>query len=147
MKMFQSIIIYIFFVGFIFSCGGGKVVDALQQTAQEFFVFDISKTWDISNKGSITQDGVDVTSQFSNFTLTFGNKTYSSSGGLNLWIDGTGTWDFADTETTSKIIVAGVPMDVSIVSGTMTLSFNLSNAAVGGRISSVTGSYIINVSQ
>ena len=147
MKKFKTTIINIFIIGLVFSCGGGKVIDALQQTAQEFFVFDISKTWDISNNGSITQDGVDVTSQFSDFTLTFGNKTYSSSGGINFWLDGSGTWDFADTETTSKIIVAGVPMDVSIVSGTMTLSFNLSNAAVGGRLSSVTGNYIINVSQ
>ena len=146
MKYLKHITIYLFFAGILFSCSS-SAPDVLQQTAQELFVLDISKTWDVSNKGSINQDGVDVTAQFSAFSINFGNKTYSSTGGLNLWLDGSGSWDFTDSETTSNIIVAGIPMDVTLNAGTLTLSFNLSNSAVGARVSSVTGNFIISVSQ
>jgi len=143
MKKFKSTIINILFIGLIFSCGGSD--DIIPQTAQEVFVIDISRSWNISNNGTITQDGVDITSQFPNFVVTFANKTYSSSGGFNLWLDGSGTWDFANSETTTEIVVDGVPMDVTLNSGSLTLSW--SNAAIGARISGVTDNFIINVSQ
>jgi len=125
------------------SCDKAEAVVDLLPTEQELFVIDISKNWNISNNGSITQDGVDITSQFPNFVVIFGNKTYSSSGGFNLWLDGSGTWDFANSETTTEIVVDGVPMDVTLNSSSLMLSW--SNAAIGGRMSSVTGNFIINV--
>ena len=125
------------------SCDKAEAVVDILPTEQELFVIDISKTWDISNQGSITKDGVDITSQFPDFTLTFGNKTYSSSGGLNLWLDGSGTWDFANAETTTPIILEGITMDVTLSSSSVALSFTLGSTPIGGRNSSVSGNYII----
>lgn len=129
-----------------FSCGKNDGIDN-QPTAQEQFISDISKTWDISNNGTITQDGVDVTSKFPDFKLTFGNKTYTSIGGLNLWLDGTGSWEFASSETTTEIIIDSITMSVTLTSSTITLTFTLSNSAIGGRTSSLSGNYVITVSQ
>ena len=129
------------------SCDNAEAVIDILPTEQELFVIDISRSWNISNNGSIVKDGVDITSQFPDFTLTFGNKTYISSGGLNLWLDGSGTWDFANAETTTQIILEGITMDVTLGSNSLALSFTLGSTLIGGRNSSVTGNYIITVSQ
>jgi len=149
MKKIKFSIIIIIATGFIFSCKSTaeEIIDLLP-TDQEIFVTNISKSWNVSNNGSITQDGVDITGQFSNFVLTFGNKTYTSTGGLNFWTDTTsGTWDFVDATSAAQITLSGIPMEVTATGTQLILSFSLSNAAVGGRISSVTGSFIITVSQ
>jgi len=42
----------------------------------------LAKTWDIGSNGSVIEDGLNVSDQFSNFIITFNKDfTYSSTGG------------------------------------------------------------------
>ncbi len=121
--------------------------DTLPPTQQETFTNTLtSSSWNIGQDGTVTRDNVDVTDQFAEFVVSFKDDfTYTSSGGGDLWPDGSGTWQFASESGISQIIVGGVEMSVNLASGQLNLSFNIADpeGAIQGRVANLTGEYII----
>lgn len=83
----------------------------------------LSKTWRVDPKfGSVTLDGIDITSQFTAFTLTittaFNYSTSNGSAAFDVWAL-SGSWSFAinaDGSQNDNIIIRDDGIEIKIVS-------------------------------
>jgi len=105
----------------------------------------------LSNQGkpwkavTITKDGVDVTSQFSGFMLTFGANTYSSTSGfVSVW-PASGVWQYYNEDPDTILRDDGVMIFLSPVTD-MNLTLIFTVADTGGRLAGISGEYIFLMS-
>jgi len=123
--------------------------DDLPISQREAFVEDLtSSPWNVGENGTVTRDNVDVSDQFVAFVLTFNEDfTYTSTGGGDLWPDGSGSWQFVSNTGIGEILVGGVEMSAVVSASQLALSFNIADpeGAVTGRVADLTGGYIIIV--
>ncbi len=120
------------------SCGGDDGPSPLDQRLEE-----LTATWSLN---SVTNDNLDVTSQFTGFTLTVtGNQTYSTTNGGNAW-PASGTFEVLQQNL--DILRRDDNVEVNIVSITDTalvLSFNVNS--VRGSAHGITGSFVFNLNK
>ena len=102
---------------------------------------ELSQTWVL---GTVTNDGNDVTSQFTGFSLTVDQFSFTTQNGGNAW-PGSGTYSFVENDLDRILRSDGVEMSVTgISSDDLTLSFQISTVS-GGRISGVNGSFVFSL--
>lgn len=96
--------------------------------------------WVLSNDG-VTKDGFDVTSQFADFKLTIGNKTYSTENDLSPVWEASGVWDFQNDNPNLVLRDGVTSITLSLSGGNLTMTFMADGASTGGRTKSVSGEY------
>ncbi len=120
-------------------CGGSE------SNPQEEQLKALTATWTLN---SVTNDGTDVSSQYSGFSLNANaEKTYSTINGGNAW-PANGTFDFADDSTTDRLL-RDDGVVISILSLTDTsLELNFSVSTVRGEANGsagITGNFTFNL--
>jgi hypothetical protein len=95
--------------------------------------------------GTITNDGLDVTTQFDGFTLTINtDRTFSTTGGNNPW-PASGTLEFTNAGLDQWLRSDGVEIAIqNATESTLVLSMT-QNSIANGRISGVTGQFVFSL--
>jgi hypothetical protein len=129
------------------ACSGSEPDPVVEKTEKEKVTEMITASgaaWTTSASSGITVDGVDVTEDlFENFSITFGDGTYTTTGTTPVW-QRSDTWSFKDD--TAKSIIRGDGKEVTItsVSATqlkLTLTWDQTTYEEGGRKRSIPGVY------
>src|SRR5690242_6333678 len=97
------------------SCGGGGGDDPTPPapTATETNTqFLSSGTWKMS---SVKVDGIDQSSLFKGFTLSFTSSSYSTTNGTPVW-PASGTWSFTNSDATTVTRNDGVVITITSIS-------------------------------
>ncbi|WP_200976114.1 hypothetical protein [Echinicola sp. 20G] len=134
----------------IFSCGGSDdptPSKTPEQIAIEKLAGDGSKTWIVTG-GSVTHNGQNETSDFTDFEITFSSsgssKSYATSNANQLF-DASGNWSFAGSNF-DKIILsgsqpaAGQEISFSGAGTNLRLEFNVPTPT-NGRVTALAGDY------
>lgn len=102
----------------------------------------LSATWSVSQAEN---DGSDVTSQYSGFTLTVDQLNYTTQNGGNPW-PSSGTYDFKQGDLFTLVRSDGTEIKIEeLTSTSLILSFNYT--AVNGRTSGVTGDFTFSMTK
>ena len=146
-----------------FSCGNDDD-DGPQKSAQELAIEKLagesnSRTWTVSNGGSVSRDGTSQTATFSDFEITFrsspsAGRTYSTTGSTGLF-DPSGTWSIEGENNDNLRLVgiqaaANVPIKISPntpntnPTNDLRLDFTIS-APTNGRVSGLVGYYVFDL--
>jgi len=98
-----------------------------------------SGTWKMK---AVTVDGVDKSTAFTNFTVSFSSTAFTSANGSPVW-PATGTWSFADATQKSVKRSDNVIVTINdITENQLTVSLTWAKSTLGaGRIESVAGAY------
>ena len=160
MKLIKIVGLLALFIGgftCLSSCGGGGddpiPLPDDEPTAQEEATENLAQSWPIGTTGSVKRDGVDITSDLSDFTITFrDNFTYSSSGGKELWVDtSNGSWTYTSSNPSdaSTILIGDDEISMTVTSTTLRLQFTVleGSAGIGARTSGIDGSFEFFFSQ
>ena len=133
---------YVFSIPILFglcliaACKSEDEGDTIPKTEEELQLEKLSKTW---IPGFIQRDGVDVTGEFSGFTLTFTqNKTYTAVNGGEVF-PASGTWEFATGNLNRMVRDDGVVMEVVVTATTLNLQFQIDSP--GGRFAGTSGDF------
>jgi len=95
--------------------------------------------------GTVRKDGFDVSSQFTGFTVTFGEFTYTTQNSVDTAWPGSGTWQFSNNNPNTILRDDGVLIDVSLSSNFLHLRFTVDGSA-GGRVEGIAGEFIFALS-
>jgi len=103
-----------------------------------------------TNTNAITLEGEDRTADFQNFTITFTETTYTSSGGGEVWPDASGAnWTFVgeDGSQADQIVRPdGVEVDVSVSADQLILTFTIDDEGnPGGRTTGIGGEWTLRL--
>ena len=93
--------------------------------------------------GAVLRDGVDITGDYTNFSLSFSNGTYTTVNGDLSW-PVNGTWAFESGSLTKIIRDGNIPVDLKLSADgkNLTLQFSISSSVyTGGRSTSLQGGY------
>jgi hypothetical protein len=126
----------------IMSCGGGDDGPP-SPTPQEAAEALLIGAWDLSG-GSITLDGVDVSSKYNGFVVTIGAQSLNTSNGGDLFT-ATGTWQWSGESDSEFITGSGKEIVINTLT-TSTFSFSFTKTA-GNSPSGIPGIYVINLSK
>ena len=121
---------------FFSNCGGND------PNPQELRLNELSATWEVQR---VTNDGADVTNQFTGFSLTATvEKTYSTINGGNPW-PAAGTFDFLnDTDIDRLLRSDGTTITIIEVTAT-NLILNLQVNSVRGTAAGITGDFTFSL--
>ena len=100
--------------------------------------------WNLGTNGRVMKNGFDVSDQFENFQLNFGEFTYTSQGGVSTAWPASGTWEFENGNPNLIRRNDDTLITVSIVSNQLTLSFSVTGLS-GGKIDNVDGGYVFTL--
>ncbi|HMQ01344.1 MAG TPA: hypothetical protein PKC24_16300, partial [Cyclobacteriaceae bacterium] len=92
--------------------------------------------WELGSTGRVMKNGFDVSDQFANFRLAFGDFTYNTQGGVQTAWPASGTWQFENGNANQLRRNDDVLMTVSVVNNRLTLSFNVTGLS-GGKSDNV----------
>jgi len=124
------------------SCSGDDDVPADPQDPQAAALQKlISGTWSVN---SVTRDGIDVTDDFSGFTLNFTSSGFTATNGDTAW-EGSGTWSWADAQGNSIQLSNGILVQLSFSNDDtrLTLSFTVPTTTFDiGRSQGIAGNYV-----
>jgi len=95
--------------------------------------------------GSVSKDGFDVSSQFTGFTVNFGEFTYTTQNSVDTAWSGSGTWQFSNNNPNLILRDDGVLIDVNLNGNTLVLRFTVDGTA-GGRVAGIAGEFIFALS-
>ena len=109
-------------------------------TEQLIALMNEGSLWRLSSLG-VEKDGLDVTSQFDGFTLTIGNKTFSTTNSLDSAWPSSGTWDFDNGNANRIIRSDGVLIFLTLSGNTLTLTFTTTGTNIGERRAGIAGEY------
>ncbi|WP_297337178.1 hypothetical protein [Algoriphagus sp.] len=140
-----------------FSCGGDPTPPPPQQTEEEIAIEALtgsgSQTWEISNGGSVTRSGTDVTDLYEGFEIILNSgssQTYTTRNNNDLF-DNSGNWSFAGTNfdkitLTGTRPAAGREISFTVNGDDLRLEFNIPapEARVGENFA-VSGNYVFNL--
>lgn len=114
-------------------------IQTLEQRQNEVIRQLSESPWQVS---SVKAGDSDDSSGFREFVLTFGNRSYSSTNGGEVWRD-SGTWDFTEGSADQIIRDDEVVIDLEIAPSLLTLRFELEEEVlIGGRLKTVATNYI-----
>lgn len=121
---------------FFSNCGGND------PSPQELRLSELSATWEVQR---VTNDGTNVTNQFTGFSLTARvDKTYSTTNGGNPW-PAAGTFDFLnDTDVDRLLRSDGTTITIVEVTET-SLTLTLQVNRVGGTAAGITGDFTFSL--
>ena len=101
-----------------------------------------AKPWKVS---SVTANGIDETSQFANFSITFSENNYSTVNGGPVW-PSSDTWSFKGSNDPHSIIRGGDGIEIQLMEVSSTdlkMSFTWNKTTLGpGRITSTSGEIV-----
>lgn len=115
---------------------GPTTEDIQKQTSQKLQ----AATWKVK---TVLRDGVDVTTDYTNFTLTIAASTYTTTNGSLAW-PASGTWAFQNQSTTQVIRDGSLPVDfvLSTDATSLSLTFTIATSTyIGGRTNGLKGNY------
>jgi len=111
---------------------------------EEIRTEELTGTW-ILDAGAnvVTVAGRDVSTDWNGFTLTLGDKTYSTSGSFSpeVW-PASGTWAFGSSV---NILVRDDGIEVSISVTETSLSLQFDYTVAGGRLNGIDGTWIFKL--
>ena len=109
---------------------------------QELRLNELSATWEVTR---VTNDGTDVTNQYTGFTLTASvDKTYNTTNGGNPW-PAAGTFDFLnDTDVDRLRRSDGTTIIITEVT-TTNLTLSLQVNSVRGTAAGITGDFTFSL--
>lgn len=141
MKTFVSIYI----VALLLMCNCNKhhdpTPDDIQQQASKKLQ---AATWKVK---TVLRDGMDITTDYTNFTLTIAASTYTTTNGGLAW-PASGTWAFQGQSTTTVIRDGSIPVDFVLADDGSSLKLNFtieSSTYTGGRENGLKGAYEFNL--
>ncbi len=103
----------------------------------------LSATWNI---GSVQNDGVNVTSQYTGFKLTIDEQNYTTQNGGNPW-PSSGTYEFDGTDLMSLIRSDNAEISIDeITDNSLILSFNF-NSVSEARVDGITGDFTFSLTK
>lgn len=124
------------------SCGSNDPVDNRSSETERVTAILTSHDWKIQ---SVTVDGVDQTALFSNFSIAFNAKEFSTLNGDPVWPIN-GTWSFADKTATVLILGDGLTVTIiEAVSSSLILQLTWDTSTIGGRNLSVSGVHVFSL--
>ncbi len=127
------------------SCGGkGGDPTPTTPSAQDAAKALLVGTWKLQG---VMVDGVDKTSVYAGFGISFTNTAYSTTNGGAAW-PATGTWSFANTDGTAikrddGLVIQIVPTQTSLI---MTFAWSKTTLG-GGRVESVSGQNVFTMAK
>jgi hypothetical protein len=138
-KHLELILLLVVLTIILSSCGGnGGGPDG--PSDQDLAFEKLSGAWTLSNGGSITLDGSNVNANYTGFTLSFTNGSFTTTNAGDLF-PASGTWEWVG-ETTNQIRTGrGKVVTIStLTTSSFQFSFtkNASNGAAG-----IDGNYVI----
>jgi hypothetical protein len=102
-------------------------------------------SWVLGSTGSVMKDDIDVSSQFTGFKLTIGNKTYTTQNSLGHVWKTSGTWDFQGDNINQIVRDGSVAVSVSHDDNNLILTFVAGGKSEGARVNSISGEYVFNL--
>lgn len=109
------------------------------------------QSWQPSSSSRITVEGVDVTDEyFEGFSIKFGTNTFTTTGTTPVWLR-SDTWEFTDDNATA--FIRGQDEKVVTITNiseselNLTLEWDSTTYAEGGRIRSTPGTYVFTLSK
>ncbi|MFC3415508.1 hypothetical protein [Algoriphagus hitonicola] len=140
-----------------FACGGDPTPPPPQQTEEEIAIEALtgsgSQTWEISNGGSVTRGGTDVTDLYEGFEIILNSgssQTYTTRNNNDLF-DNSGNWSFAGTNfdkfsLTGTRPAAGREISFTVNGDDLRLEFSIpAPEARMGESFAVAGDYVFNL--
>ncbi len=88
----------------------------------------------------VVRDGVDVSDEYSSFSLSVGDFTYTSTGGAPVW-PASGTWAFSGDKIDEIVRDDGIIIKVTVTETTLKLTFERKESVFGGRTQAVDVNY------
>lgn len=136
----QSHIIMLFFVFTTLIFSGCKKGDDPDPAAEKFK--QLSGVWRL---GTVTNDGLDVTTQYNGFTLTINaNKTFSTTNGNNPW-PASGTLEFTNADLDQWLRSDGTEITIQNSTASVLVLSMTQSSITNGRISGVTGQFVFSL--
>lgn len=121
------------------SCNGSG-----DPTAQEIITAKLVGTWKIKD---VLVDGIDQSSVFKDFTLTFESGKFTAANGRAVWPT-SGTWTFSSDNGTKLKRDDGTEVIIDVTDTSLKLTLNWAITALGsGRINSVKGKNVFTFSR
>lgn len=134
--------IFVFFLIITFTnCGGDDGPG--EPTTQEVAFELLSGNWTLENGGSVKLDGEDITANFSGFGVSFGDGTYGTTAGGDLF-KASGTWQWVDDSDRQVLLDDGKEVRLTDLSET-DLTFTFQFAGSGGVVAGLAGNYTISL--
>jgi hypothetical protein len=112
------------------------IEDIQKQTSQKLQ----ASTWKVK---TVLRDGVDITTDYANFTLTIAATTYSTTHGNLAWPP-SGTWAFQGQSTTTVVRDGTIPVDFELSKDASSLKLNFTietSTYANGKVNGLTGAY------
>lgn len=141
MKNFTFNFLVILLSGFFVFTACKKDDDNPDPTPEELQVQKLTGTWIVGTEGSVIRDDFS-SNEWEDFTLTMGNKTYSTTNTYPTVWPTQGTWDFVGDNPNQIEREDGLIIDISVTETTLTMTFTQPDKTSGGRIAGITGEYI-----
>lgn len=144
-KHFELLLLAIVILFITASCGGGGGGDDNPGPSEQELAFEKLKgNWGIANNGKIELDGGDVSNNYSDFTLSFTNGSFTTTNAGNLF-PATGTWEWIGKETNQ--IRTGRGKVVTIIALTATnFEFSFTKTS-SNAVAGASGNYVIKVTK
>ena len=142
MRIRLSLIAFTLIMGVLIS--GCKEKKTPAKSDEELQIEKLSKTWVLAAESNpVTVDGNDVSTNWTGFTLTLGDKTYQSTGSDSpeVW-PASGSWEFGSNVNT-LVRDAGIDISISVTDQSLLLQFDYTVA--GGRLSGIEGTWVFNM--
>ena len=138
-------IVFLFACSQLISCGGGGGDDPIPEKtkAEEVTAKLTASQWKV---GSVTVDGVDQSSLFKNFNITFSSTNFTTTNGGVVW-PASSNWSFTDTNATGFSRSDGITVQLQEITDTsLKMSMAWSKNTLGpGRIESVKGQHVFTM--
>ncbi|GAB3660494.1 hypothetical protein GCM10028791_34480 [Echinicola sediminis] len=122
-----------------------------EQIATEKISGESNKTWTVSG-GSVSHKGIDVTSEWTGFEITFsgsnGSKSYATANNNRLF-DDSGSWSFAGNNFDKMVLAGNQPaasqeISFSGAGSNLILEFNVP-APADSRVTALAGDYVFRL--
>jgi hypothetical protein len=123
-----------------FSCEGDEPLSKEEKTRQ--LLIGNGSTGKVWRVQSVTIDGVDNATLFSNMTIQFSETSFTVANGGVVW-PSTSTWSFTDDEANVIERSDGIEMEVEVTENSLELSLSWDKDTFGlGRAASISGKHV-----
>ncbi len=141
MKNFTLNFLVILLSGFFVFTACKKDDDNPDPTPEALQVQKLTGNWIVGTEGSVTRDDF-PSDEWADFTLTMGNKTYSTTNTYPIVWPTQGTWGFIGNNLNQIEREDGVVIEISVTETTLTMRFTQAEINQGGRTKGVSGEYV-----
>ena len=143
-KILFSMAVLLYMGAHLISCGGDDPVQ--EPTKGELALKSLTaSSWNVK---SVTVDGVDQSTLFKNFTITFSSANFTTTNGGVVW-PVSSNWSFTDDNATGFSRSDGITVQLKEITDTsLKMSMAWSKNTLGpGRIESVKGQHVFTMTK